>query len=112
MSEPNLDFDSFLNPISSDEPAGPVLYDVRMQLDEMRKVKVDPTNPDNATKPNFREVIRLAEEALMNRSKDLIIATRFVEALTVERNFNGLRDGLRLLRLMVERCWEGMHPAP
>src|SRR5207237_3955689 len=38
------------------------------------------------------------------------IAARLTEALTREKSFAGLRDGLTLIRMMVEQCWDRINP--
>ncbi len=38
------------------------------------------------------------------------MAARLTEALVKKFQFAGLRDGLRLLQLMVEQCWDRLSP--
>src|SRR5262249_21888547 len=59
---------------------------------------------------NWREVIRLTREALINNSKDLQLAVWLTEALVKQFGFAGMRDGFRLLRELQERYWETLFP--
>ena len=56
-------------------------------------------------------MIRLASDTLTETSKDLLVAARLTEALTKEHGFGGTRDGLRLMRRLVEECWDRLNPA-
>jgi type VI secretion system protein ImpA len=55
-------------------------------------------------------VCKLARDTLAHSSKDLYVAARLTEALTRLHRFTGLRDGLRLLRGLVEQYWEDVYP--
>src|SRR5262249_25110174 len=116
-SPPTLDIDALLAPIAGDKPAGaPVAPSVRRKLDEERKETEpnpeDPSQDEIPRKVDWPGIVRLGEELLAGASKDLLLASRMTEALTRTHGFAGLRDGLRLLREMVEQCWERMHPVP
>src|SRR5262245_55418252 len=119
MTSPSsLDFPALLAPVSNAEPAGsPVPFDVREQLEKFRTednpddfAPDDPMRPATFRRADWGGVIRLTQEALATRSKDLLLAARLTEALARERGFAGLRDGLRLLRELVERCWDRVYP--
>ena len=117
-SPPILDFDTLIAPIPGDDPAGSsVPFAVTQQLEEMRKEidpdsfsKNDPTRPE-AKKADWKGTIELTQETLRNTSKDLLIAARLTEALVKVHGFAGLRDGLRLFRLLAEQCWDRLLPA-
>jgi type VI secretion system protein ImpA len=119
-SPPRLDIDALLVPIPGDNPAGqPVPFDVREQFEEDRK-EVDPNDfaeddPLRAeAKPkraDWGAIIKKGSEILTTQSKDLLTAARITEALTRKHGFSGLRDGLRLLRRLVEECWDRVYPA-
>lgn len=119
MSSPDLiDVETLLAPIPGNEPAGSGLpFDVRQQLEEGRKEEDpdrfaadDPMRPHQFKKADWRGIIRLAQDTLTGTSKDLLVAARLTEALVKEHGFAGLRDGLRLLRGLVEQCWDRLHP--
>lgn len=112
-SPPLLDFQALTAPVPGEQPAGaPVPFEVRARLDEFRKEDApdDPTSGGAARKADWPGIVKLAEETLKTKSKDLMSAARLTEALTRTRGFPGLRDGLRLLREMVEKCWDRMYP--
>jgi len=117
-SSPLLDIDSLTAPISGDEPAGSTVpFTVRTELDEARKEinpddfdADDPIRPETAKYADWEGVVRLTTRILQETSKDLLVAARLTEALTRLHGFAGLRDGLKLLRVLVESCWERLHP--
>jgi type VI secretion system protein ImpA len=113
-----LDFDALLAPIAGDNPAGDgVPFTDRAKLDEFRTeidpaqwAEDDPMRPKESRPPDWRGIIRLTQKTLTDASKDLLIAARLTEALTRETGFAGLREGLRLMREMVEQCWDRLNP--
>jgi type VI secretion system protein ImpA len=114
---PLFDFDALLAPLPGDSPAGrPVPFDLRRRFEEGRKeVEVTPYRPEEGSErvvqpPDWASVVRLATEVLTATSKDLMTAARLTEALVMTEGFAGLRDGLCLLRRMMEECWDRMHP--
>jgi type VI secretion system protein ImpA len=112
MARPEpLDIEPLIAPIPGDDPAGkPLLDSTRLRLDEDRK-EADPLDPSTADrKANWPGIISLAKSTLTNSSKDLLVAVRLVEALVRKNEFVGLRDGIKLLRLFVENCWDRMYP--
>jgi type VI secretion system protein ImpA len=117
-AEPLLSFDDLLQPIAGENPAGePLSYELRQELDEERRevnpdafAPDDPMRPDKPKPANWSGIIRKTTEALRTTSKDLLITTRLLEALTKLHGFAGLRDGLHLLALLVGDCWERLNP--
>jgi type VI secretion system protein ImpA len=117
-SPPLLEFDALVAPIPGDNPAGgPVPFDVRGQLEEDRReenpsdyAEDDPMRPEQFKKADWPHIIRLGQETLAQTSKDLLLAARMTEALVKQNGFAGLRDGLRLMRLLVEKCWDRLNP--
>src|SRR5579885_3625691 len=117
-SESVIDVEGLLEPVPGDNPAGePAPFQVRKELDELRE-EVDPdrfspdepARPTEAKKADWPGIVRVGTAALRDSSKDLLIAARVVEALTHQHGFAGLADGLALLRGLVERCWDRVHP--
>jgi type VI secretion system ImpA family protein len=114
-----LDFLALVQPISEDEPAGDsVPFDVRQKLDEMRKevnpadfAEDDPLRPAEPVRADWQGVIRLCQQTLTEKSKNLLIAARLTEALARVHGFAGLRDGLHLFRQLVAVCWDRLEPA-
>jgi type VI secretion system protein ImpA len=116
-----LDFEALLAPIPGDAPSGTAIpFETKQKLEEDRKeinpedfAPNDPDRPKTAKKADWVAIERRAKEALIKNSKDLLLAARLTESLTrqKEKGFAGLRDGLRLMREMVEQCWDRLYPA-
>jgi type VI secretion system protein ImpA len=109
-SPESLDFDALLAPIPGDNPAGaPVPVEVQGQIDENRR-EVASTDPAHAKEGDWPEVVRQAKEVLTTTSKSLYLSAILAEALFRVHGFAGLRDGLRLIRELVERAWDRLLP--
>ncbi len=118
-SPATIDFLALLQPISEDEPAGgSVPFDVREKLDEMRRdvnpadfAEDDPLRPEEPIRADWPGVIRLCQQTLTEKSKNLLIAARLTEGLARVHGYAGLRDGLHLFRQLVNNCWDRLDPA-
>jgi type VI secretion system protein ImpA len=55
-------------------------------------------------------VLKLAQDALVTKSKDLQLASWICEALLYRERFAGLRDGLVLCRSLIETFWDTLYP--
>jgi type VI secretion system protein ImpA len=113
-----LDIDALLLPIAGENPAGsPQAYafGIREQMEKLR-TEERPEDFDDATRPeplkraDWTGVVKLAHEALSTQSKDLRIACHLLEGLVKVHAFTGLRDGLVLLRRLIEECWDRINP--
>ncbi|MGE3806134.1 MAG: type VI secretion system protein TssA [Gemmataceae bacterium] len=117
-SEPLIDFDTLLAPIPGDEPAGSsVPFDLRDKFEEDRKeddpsayAPDDPMRPETFKKADWPGIIKRAQEVLTKNSKDLLTSARLAEALVKLHGYEGCRDGIHLLRLLVEQCWDRLQP--
>jgi type VI secretion system protein ImpA len=117
-SPPLLDFEALLAPIPGDDPVGgrvpfevnDELTKAREEIDPGPESENDPLRPE-PKKADWVRIIGLAQETLTNTSKDLQVAARLTEALTKEKGFGGLRDGLRLMRRLIEECWDRVNPS-
>jgi type VI secretion system protein ImpA len=117
-SEPFLDLDELLQPIPGDNPAGePVSYEIRQELDEDRRevdpeafAPDDPMRPDKPKPADWTGIVRKTTDTLRQTTKDLLVSTRLLEALTKLHGFEGLRDGLGLLARLVGECWDRLNP--
>jgi type VI secretion system protein ImpA len=115
---PLLDFTKLTAPISEAAPAGaPLPFEVRETLAQGRVEENpddfkpdDPMRPATFKKADWPGVAKLAQETLAKTSKDLLVAARLTEALVKLHGFAGLRDGLHLMRQLVEQCWDRLHP--
>jgi type VI secretion system protein ImpA len=118
-SESAINLDELLAPVPGDDPAGePVPFQVREDLEQLRKevdpadfAEDDPARPTEAKKADWPKIARLGITTLTGTSKDLLVAARTTEALAHQHGFAGLADGLRMLRGLVDQCWDRMHPA-
>jgi type VI secretion system protein ImpA len=115
---PLLDFQELIAPLPGDDPAGvSLLFDTRRKLEDDRKEENpddyapdDPMRPENFKRANWNGITNSTKELLTTSSKDLLAAVRMTEALFKQHDFAGLRDGLHLLREMVDNCWDRMYP--
>jgi type VI secretion system protein ImpA len=116
-----IDFEGLLAPIPGENPAGEDLradpaYDsiyrqVRSARDKARTAEIGRISGDDES-PDWRPILELAPKAIAQRSKDLTMAAILTEALVRQHGCAGLRDGLRLIRELVERFWDHLYPMP
>ena len=109
-----IDVNSLLNEISPDAPSGEDLeYDPAFgELERAAQGKAEQVIGDSvvaAEPPDWREVRKLATE-LLGRSKDLRIGVHLARTLTSSEGLPGLADGLSLIRGLLERYWDTVHP--
>jgi len=127
-----LNFESLLAPISDESPTGAPLrrpdgtidpdYDrIKSAAQEARSRErqlanwqptEDESQGERPAAPDWRIVERDARNVLATKSKDLWVAAWLVEALVRNYGFPGVRDGLRLIRELVEQHWDGLFPVP
>ncbi|HUT30749.1 MAG TPA: type VI secretion system protein TssA [Sedimentisphaerales bacterium] len=110
-----LDVESLLSEVSPEAPCGEDLsYDQSfLALEDMVRTKgtggVVAGTEDAAAEPNWREV-RETSLGLLQRSKDLRLAMYLTLALLKMEGIDGLRDGLVVLRGLLERYWDHLYP--
>jgi len=110
-----LDLDALLGPISEDGPVGPDLRELSddvslSDIAELRRA-VDPSvDPEGAKAANWPGVRATCEEVLTQKSKDLQVAGWLTESLARTEGFAGLAAGLDLMRELLERHWDDVHP--
>lgn len=122
-SPPVLPVDPLLEPVPGDDPAGKrlslldrnKLTEYREDFDPERDLSEEERqSPQFAEKPRvvpqWDKVIQFGTQFLAKTGKDLVVAVAVVEGLTKKAKFAGLRDGLKLLTGLCERCWDRMHP--
>jgi type VI secretion system protein ImpA len=108
----DLNLEALLEPIPGPDPAGPVPYAERAELEEARKEKEDPDaqEPGILLRPDWSKIARQAQDILRGKSKDLSVATRLTEALFRQHSFAALPECFRLLRRLVAECWDRIVP--
>jgi len=119
-----VDINSLSAPISDDSSAG---IDIRLdgsptssysRLRDARKAARAAErsnlfdNNSSAADEHWRTVLELAPDILRNESKDLEVASWYTEALVRKSGFQGLRDGFRLIHLLIDQYWDGLYPQP
>jgi type VI secretion system ImpA family protein len=111
-----LDLEALLAPIPGDDPTGESLRyaDTYDTVKEARRMD-DPTLPQGVweaelKKADWNLVVKVCEEALAKKSKDLQLAAWLTEALLNMHGFAGLKEGLALITGLCDRYWETMHP--
>ncbi|HTN75681.1 MAG TPA: type VI secretion system protein TssA [Pirellulaceae bacterium] len=112
------DIDSLLLPIPGDKPAGDATaypYRLREKLGDLRVEERaddfdDATRPEQLKHADYPAIVKLAIEVLVAQTKDLRVACHLVEALTKTQGFVGLRQGLCLLRRLMNDCWDRLEP--
>jgi type VI secretion system protein ImpA len=122
-----LALDPLVAPILGEDPRGTDLWrlEIKDKLDEARKEVVSYekgagllTRPRVETPGKWEMIIREGQEYLREKSKDLNIAARLVEAFLKHRDpnrsyqpFLGLAEGLTLVRRLVEEGWDRIYPS-
>lgn len=110
-----IDVEALLRPISAAEPSGADLryQPVTDQIKEARREEDDLNQgvwKHDIKTADYTLVIKLSVEALTKRSKDLQIAAWLSEALLRREGFGGLRQGLDLMRRLLEEFWDTVYP--
>jgi len=108
------DVESLLQPVAGENPFGPDLeYDPAfLALERLVQGKAEQQMGKTvvaAEEPDWDAVVKAAA-ALLLKTKDLRIAFHLTRALLHTNGFAGLRDGLAVLRGLVERYWDGLYP--
>jgi type VI secretion system protein ImpA len=109
--------EDILQPIQGDNPSGPNLYYSPLfdKIKEARRQEM--AGPMGAWErevktADYALVIKLAEEALATKTKDLWLGSWLTEALISREQFAGLQAGLDLIRALCENFWDTLHPEP
>ena len=110
--------EDLLAPIAGDNPSGvDVRYDTKLLLYD--KIKEARRQDDELAQgawqherkmADYKQVVRLAQEALATRTKDLQLAAWLTEALLHTEQFGGLRQGLVLCHGLVSTFWDTLYP--
>jgi type VI secretion system protein ImpA len=119
-----FDLDQLVTPFSSGNPAGVdprgddstgELRAIREARDEARRIerKAD----DNGEEPveswqHWRTVRDISIRVLAEQSKDMEIAAYLVESLLRTDGFEGMAQGLNVIRGLVQNLWDDLYPLP
>ena len=103
---------ALLDEISSDKPCGDYLeYDpayLELGKDILGKPE-DPLSGESAQPPNWREIKKQAL-SILQQSKDLQVVIYLIRALIDQEGLVGFHSGLTLLRGLLEKYWDEIHP--
>ena len=123
-SEPILDIDALLAPISDENPTGSDLRDDESPLSTYNTIKDARQAARSAERQNmfdghnteaddyWRKIIDLAPDIIKNSAKDLEVASWLTEALIRRNGFRGLRDGFQLIQRLIDTFWDDLYPMP
>jgi type VI secretion system protein ImpA len=110
-----MDLAGALEPAAVDAPCGPNLKG-SLEWGEFERLAagkpaqyVGPTIVAPAEDPPWSAVVERATK-LLNRTKDLRLAVHCTKGLIRLQGWAGLASGLGLVRGLLERYWEGLHP--
>ena len=109
-----FDIQSLLSDVSTETPCGQdISYDQSyLALELLVQPKQTGgvlSREEEVEEPNWREVCEKSSE-LLRRSKHLRVGTYLTLALLKLNGLPGLRDGLALLRGLLERYWDNLFP--
>lgn len=111
-----VELEDLLRPISDESPAGPYLKSngVYSAIREARRYD-DPSLPlgvweHDLKQADWREVERVAVEALCQKSKDLQIAIWLMEAEIHQRGFAAIAPCLVVVEQLCVSFWDSLHP--
>ena len=110
----SINVEALLAELSAEEPCGPALnYDpAYLELENVIKGKPEQVMGDNvipAEDPDWKDVRTRCQE-LAAKTKDLRIILYLTVAATKLEGLPGLRDGLALMKGVLERYWDKVHP--
>jgi type VI secretion system protein ImpA len=123
-SEQVIPLEDLLSPISDDNPAGEdiredpsptsdyyTIKDTRNAARAAERSNMFDTDNSEADE-HWRKIIQLAPEIILNKAKDLEIASWYTEALVRRYGFQGLRDGFMLIQGLINQYWDNLYPLP
>ncbi|TQV66911.1 type VI secretion system protein TssA [Exilibacterium tricleocarpae] len=126
MASPSIiDIEALTQPISEDRPQGEdlrgdrspnseyyAIKDARNSARAAERASMFDEDSSNDTLSQWKPIAELAPQILSTKSKDLEIASWYIEALVRLHGFAGLRDGLSLTGALVENFWDDLYPEP
>ena len=108
--ESNVDLERLgKEPIHPDQPAGKdIRYDPGF---EELQAEVGKLSSPSAGAMDWEKVVRLSQDILGQKSKDLLVASYLAVGLIYTRKIEGFAIGLRIYLDLLETFWEGFYPA-
>src|ERR1019366_9416468 len=110
-----IDIEALLQPISDSHPCGADLrnHPIFIQIREARRQEENLAQgvwKRDVKEADYPLALKLCNEALAKRGKDLQVAAWMTEALLRLEGFAGLRQGLELIHRLVDTYWESVYP--
>lgn len=110
--------EDLLNPIAGENPSGvDVRYDTKLLLyDKIKEARREDDGLNQGAWTQERKladspaVLKMTQEALATKTKDLQLAAWLTEALLRTEGFAGLRQGVSLLHGLVANFWDTLYP--
>lgn len=125
MASPEiLDISALLEPISEAQPSGPDLREDPSPASTYQSIKAERNaaraaerssihdNSSPEADDHWRKVVELGPRILQSQSKDLEVASWYLEGLVRRYGYRGLRDGLKIIHGLLEKYWDGLYPLP
>jgi type VI secretion system ImpA/VasJ family protein len=103
-----IDVEAMLMPIQGDDPAG-INARLSGDVNNLLSYVVNRMRVANF-QPDYSGLFVKAKELLKERSKDLGIAVRLIEAATEQYGFTAVADGLVLINGLFTNFWDGFYP--
>ncbi|MBN1932242.1 MAG: type VI secretion system protein TssA [Desulfobacterales bacterium] len=115
MNKIKIDIDAILAPIPGENPAGEDLRytSVYDEIKEARRADdvLDQGDWQHEVKTSdWDKVIKIAVDALTQKTKDLQIAAWLTEGLIKIEGFNGLKTGIKILTGFLTDYWDHVYP--
>lgn len=116
-----INLDDLLSPISESAPQGADIREDRSPNSDYYSVK-DARNSARAAERSslfdddvdltspWKTVVEIAPKIISKASKDLEVASWYLEGLIRLEGLAGLRDGIQLLHDLVDQYWDGLFP--
>lgn len=111
----HINLETIAAPIADDSPAGEELRYTKVYDDIKEARRADADIPQGewqreTKSADWDKVVRLSLEALTAQTKDFQIAAWLAEALAMEKGFEGVESGLRVLTTILANFWETAYP--
>jgi len=120
----SIDPNKLLKPISDEKYTGDdirldqspasLYFTIRDVRDNARSIerKRQQGNTDLSALADWRELVKLGQDILINQSKDLEIASWLIEATVRTDGLDGLKNAFLLMHGLLTKYWEELYPLP
>lgn len=110
--------EDLFQPIPGENPSGPNLrLDAKdLTIDKIKEARREDDNLNQGAWQRERkvadhaQVIKLTQEAIAKKSKDLELCVWLAESLLRHQGFAGFKEGIAAVRQMLETFWDTVHP--